>query len=389
MAQGTDVHNEFDDERLTMLFQAALRKELGRSFAATLVVVLTIVMTMMLIRTLGQAARGSASPEDVVLLLGFAAMAHLPTMVTLSLFVAVVLTLGRMYRDSEMAVWFASGLSLGRTVRPVMGTAVPALAMVAVMVTIAWPWVNQKTLEVRERYNQRPDVARVAPGLFQPSSDGQRVFFVDRDSAESREARNVFILAQARSTESVTTALSGSVFEEGGDRFAVLQRGQRNEFNAATNERALARFETYRVLIDQSRVPAAQSLPPKALSTKQLLISRGPVNDGELAWRLGLCLGACNLTLLGLGLAPVNPRRGGNWNLVLALLSFIVYFNLVNLSQSWVAGGRLSLPAALGVLHGLAFVCALALIWWRDHATSWSWPAFPSQRLSAAPESRS
>jgi lipopolysaccharide export system permease protein len=385
MAQGVEVHNEFGDERLTMLFQGALRKELGRSFAATLVVVLTIVLTMMLIRTLGQAARGVASPQDVVLLLGFAAMAHLPTMITLSLFVAVVLTLGRMYRDSEMAVWFASGLSLGRMVRPVLGTAGPALVLVTVLVTVAWPWVNQQTLEVRERYNQRSDVARVAPGLFQSSSDGQRVFFIDRDSAESQQARNVFILAQARSTESVTTALSGTVLTEASDRFAVLERGQRNEFNAATGERALARFETYRVLIDQAQAPLTQSLPPKALSTPDLLVSRSPLNDGELAWRLGLCLGAGNLTLLGVGLAPVNPRRGGNWNLVLALLSFIVYFNLINLSQSWVAGGRLSLPAALWALHGLAFLCALALIWWRDHATSWSRSRLGSRQMSAVP----
>ena len=385
MAQGVEVHNEFGDERLTMLFQGALRKELGRSFAATLVVVLTIVLTMMLIRTLGQAARGVASPQDVVLLLGFAAMAHLPTMITLSLFVAVVLTLGRMYRDSEMAVWFSSGLSLGRMVRPVLGTAGPALVLVTVLVTVAWPWVNQQTLEVRERYNQRSDVARVAPGLFQSSSDGQRVFFIDRDSAESQQARNVFILAQARSTESITTALSGTVLTEASDRFAVLERGQRNEFNAATGERALARFETYRVLIDQAQAPLTQSLPPKALSTPDLLVLRNPLNDGELAWRLGMCLGAGNLTLLGMGLAPVNPRRGGNWNLVLALLSFIVYFNLINLSQSWVAGGRLSLPAALWALHGLAFLCALALIWWRDHATSWSRSRLGSRQMSAVP----
>ena len=79
-----------------MLFHSSLRQELARSLAATVLVLLTIVMTMMLIRTLGQAARGTASPQDVVLLLGFAAMAHLPTMISLSLYVAVVLTLGRM-----------------------------------------------------------------------------------------------------------------------------------------------------------------------------------------------------------------------------------------------------------------------------------------------------
>ena len=357
-----------------MLFQAALRKELGRSFAATLVVVLTIVLTMMLIRTLGQAARGTASPQDVVLLLGFAALAHLPTMLSLSLYVAVVLTLGRMYRDSEMAVWFSSGLSLARTARPVLWTGAPALLMVAIMITVAWPWVNRQTIELRERFDRRSDVSRVAPGLFQSSSDGQRVFFIDRDSAESRQARNVFILSKLRDTESVTTALSGRVVSEGSDRYVVLDRGQRNEFNEATGERALARFDAYRVLIDDSQAPTTQSLPPKAQSTLDLLRKRTAPGDGELSWRLGILLGAVNLLLLGIGLSAVNPRRAGNWNLALALLAFVVYSNLINLTQSWVAGRRMTLELALLWLHGSALTCALMLIWWRDHAATWAWP---------------
>ncbi|MFM8768133.1 MAG: LPS export ABC transporter permease LptF [Rubrivivax sp.] len=355
-----------------MLFQAALRRELGRSFAATLVVVLTIVLTMMLIRTLGQAARGTASAQDVVLLLGFAAMAHLPTMISLSLFVAVVLTLGRMYRDSEMVVWFCSGVSLWRTARPVAVTALPALAAVALLMTLAWPWVNRQTLEVRERFDRRSDVARVAPGLFQTSSDGQRVFFIDRDSAESRQARNVFILAQSRGVESITTALSGTVVEEAADRYVVLDRGQRNESNESTGERAVARFETYRVLIDDNRAERGSLLPPKARSTWDLLRQRDAAGDGELAWRAGMIVGASNLLLLGLGLAHVNPRRASNWNLVFALLAFVVYFNLINLSQSWVSSRRLGLEAALLWLHGSALGMACALIWWRDHAAVWS-----------------
>ena len=81
-----------------------------------------------------------------------------------------------------------------------------------------------------------------------------------------------------------------------------------------------------------------------------------------------MLLAAFNLLLLGIGLSAANPRRASNWNLLFALLSFVVYFNLVNLSQSWVASGRLGAAAALVVLHGSIFGLALALLWWRDHA---------------------
>ena len=94
-----------------MLFDSSTRSELARSFGVTLVVILTIVLTSTLIRTLGQAAGGNVAPQDVVLLMGYATIAHLATMLILSLFIAVVLTLGRIYRESEMTIWFASGIA--------------------------------------------------------------------------------------------------------------------------------------------------------------------------------------------------------------------------------------------------------------------------------------
>jgi lipopolysaccharide export system permease protein len=85
-------------------------------------------------------------------------------------------------------------------------------------------------------------------------------------------------------------------------------------------------------------------------------------------WRFGLLLGAANLLVLGIGLAATNPRLASNWNLLFALLTFVVYYNLINLSQAWVAGGKVSMGR--GRVRGarLALALALALLWWRDHA---------------------
>jgi lipopolysaccharide export system permease protein len=353
-----------------MLFDSSLRKELARSFAATLVVILTIVITMMLIRTLGQAAIGAVSPQDVVLLLGYSALAHLPTMLSLSLFVAIVVSVGRMYRDSEMAIWFASGIGLARFVRPVVWTAVPVLVVVALLLLLVWPWVNRQSTDLRDRYQQRSDLARVTPGVFQSSADGKRVFFVERESTDGINARNVFILTQVKETESITSAHRGRLEDEGEDRYLVLENGQRNERNSQSGEYALSSFESYRVLADEKRVQRAQRQPPKAMGTIELVRSGDPRAQAELTWRFGMLLAAANLLLLGLGLAASNPRRPSNWNLVFALLAFIVYFNLVNLSQGWVGAGRMGMGTALLAFHGGALAIGWLLLWWRDHGTT-------------------
>ena len=350
-----------------MLFDSTLRRDLARSFGATLVVILTIVLTMMLIRTLGQAALGKVSPQDVVLLLGYTALGHLPTMLALSLFISVVATLGRMYRDSEMVIWFASGVGLTRFARPVIRTAWPVLLVVGLLSLFVWPWVNQRSAELKVRFENRSDLSRVAPGSFQTSSDGTRTFFIDRDPVNASTGRNVFILTQTEKAESVTTAQSGRIDWRGDERFLLLDRGQRNDQNLVSKERTVSRFEAYAVSAgERMRDPNAQ-LPPKARSTLELLRLPSNAFQGELAWRLGLLLGAANLLLLGIGLAYANPRRASNWNLLFALLSFVVYYNLINLSQSWVAGGKVGLGTALLMSHGSAFLVALGLIWWRDH----------------------
>lgn len=365
-----------------MVFDSTVRKELARGFGATLVIILTIVLTNALIRSVGQAASGAVAPQDVVLLLGYVTLGQLPTLLALSLFVAVVVALSRMYRESEMIIWFASGVAIGRFVRPVLRTAWPVLLVVALLVFFVWPWGNRASLELRERYQQRGDLSRVTPGVFQTSSDGSRVFFVERESLDGVNARNVFILTRSGNTESVTTARAGRLERAGDDRFLVLERGQRNSADLASGDRVLASFERYRLLADERAARAADQKAPRTVSTADLLAAPTARHQGELAWRIGLVLGAANLLLLGIALAASQPRRASNWNLLFALLAFVVYYNLINLTQAWVASGRLGLGTSLVALHGAVFGLALLLLWWRDHAAVTHWPN-PVRRRAA------
>ncbi|HZE91033.1 MAG TPA: LPS export ABC transporter permease LptF [Rhizobacter sp.] len=352
-----------------MLFDSSLRKDLSRTFGATLVVILTIVLTIMLIRTLGQAASGRISPQDMVLLLGYFALAYLPTLLSLSLFISIVATLGRMYRDSEMAIWFSSGVGLSRFVKPVLRMSWPVLLVVALLVMFVWPWVNQQSTEMIERFARRSDLSRVVPGQFQTSRDGQRVFFIERATDDGRKARNVFILTRKGNSESVTSARSGHIDTSTDTSFLILDQGQRNEQNTLTDEKTIARFESYQVQAGERVREGVESLPPKTRRTVDLLVTPEAPALGELTWRLGIALGACNMLLLAIGLSASQPRRASNWNLLFALLAFVVYFNLINLTTAWVGGSKVGMGTALVLTHGLAFALALGLIWWRDHGT--------------------
>src|SRR5664280_1548419 len=286
-----------------MLFDSTLRRELARNFGGTLVVILTIVLTIMFIRTLGQAALGRISPQDVVLLLVYIGLGHLPTMLALSLFIAIVATLSRMYHSSEMTIWFASGVSLTRFVRPVLRTSWPVLLVIALLALFAWPWQNRRSAELRDEYDRRSDLSRIAPGQFQTSADGQRTFFFEGSANDTATGRNVLIVDSKGGVESLTTAKSGHIEAEGAGHFVVLDKGQRNEQNTQSGEKTLSRFDTYRSQVGDRATAAAVGPAPRARSTGELWREPTPANLGELVWRVGLVFAGANVMLLGIGMS--------------------------------------------------------------------------------------
>jgi lipopolysaccharide export system permease protein len=330
-----------------MLFDSTLRRELARNFGGTLVVILTIVLTILFISTLGQAAVGRVDPQDVALLLAYIALGNLPTMLALSLFVAVVATLSRMYRASEMTIWFASGVSLQRFVRAGAADELAGAARDRRLALFVWPWQNERSAELKDVFERRSDLSRVAPGQFQSSGDGQRTFFFEGAASDTTSGRNVLIVASRGSVEAVTTARSGRIDAPATGRFIVLDQGQRNEQDASNGEKTLSRFESFRSLAGERWSIRARSCRRRRGRRCSCCASRAPSTTASSAWRLGLVLAAANMLLLGIGMSASNPRHASNWNLLFALLGFFAYYNFINLTQAWVGAGRLGLGAAL------------------------------------------
>ena len=359
-----------------MLFQSSMRKELARSFGATLVVLITIIMTIVLIRTLGQAASGSISPQDVMLIMAYSALGRMPTIVTLSLFIAMVSTLSRMYRESEMVVWFASGRGLSAFLSPLFRFAWPMLIVIALSALFVWPWSNQKTVEMKTRYDQRSDLDRIAPGQFQESSGGNRVFFIDRDSEGRAGSSNIFIAATDKGKSAITTARSGRVEDRDGAQMLILENGQRLEHPTGKSALKISEFEEYGVSTGRaSKIgPGAQEI--KAVSTRNLIKSPSLPRMGELSWRLGLVFSAINFVVLALALAAVNPRAGRSTNLIFVIFTFVLYSNLTSMGQSWISTGRVSFGVLLLTLHGGVLVLSLAWLAKRHLNLGWKdlWP---------------
>jgi lipopolysaccharide export system permease protein len=335
------------------------------------------------VRTLSLASRGTVNPEDILMVMGYAVIGYMPLLLTLSLFIAIVGTLSRMYRDSETVIWFGAGRGLSAFLGPLFRFAWPILLVVTVLALVVWPWANGQTEQLKDRYGRRGDLERVAPGQFQESASGTRVFFLDKDTPDNKSGKNIFIATNEHGRETVTAAKSGKVVDIGPNQFLLLGNGQRLEApSTGPREIRISEFEEYAAKVGSTDPAARDNVPAKAKSTLTLIGDPTRVNLGELGWRLGLAFAAINFIVIAVIVSNVNPRAGRSGNLIFALFAFVVYYNLVNIGQSWVSTGRASFAGFTLALHG--GVLLGSVLWLAKQHNNWGLRTLLRRRRSAA-----
>ena len=354
-----------------MIHQRAAIREFTHTASGVFVALFAILMTTQLIRLLGDAAGGRLASEAVVALLGFRAIIYLPVLLSLTVFVAVLLTLSRWYRDSEMVVWLSSGLSLADWIRPVLRFALPPTLVIALLSLLLVPWAHDRSDSYRRNMDQRDDVARVSPGAFNESAAADRVFFVESVAGKDGVVKNVFISSIQQGRLGVMATAEGHTeTRPSGDRFMVLERGRRYEGMAGSAEYRVMEFDRYSVRIE-TREARGLDDSPRMRTLWTLLREPDRPNLAELLWRLGLPLTALNLAVLAIPLAFVNPRAGRTNNLLFALLTYMIYSNLLSISQAWVAQGKLAFGVGVWAVHVGMFVLLVVLFYRRQNPLAW------------------
>jgi lipopolysaccharide export system permease protein len=343
-----------------MLFHSSIRNELARTFGATLVILISVVMTTTVIRTLGEATRGIFNPTDVMIVMGYSLLSQLPAILSFSLFLAIVSVLTRMYRDSEMVIWLGSGRGLASLIRPLLRFAWPVFVLILTLALLVLPWAFSQIEDLRDKYQKRSDVSRVEPGQFQESANGDKVFFIDKDSSNKEQGINVFMVTRERGIETVTSANRGTVQVNEGQKRLVLENGQRVEIALGSRESNFSTFERYTIKLGFDAPSARNFVPASTLSTIDLLASPLPLHRGELVWRAGFFLAALNVIFLGLAVSGFNPRVGRASNLVFAFMAYLAYFNMLALGKNWVETEQM--PASLLLLYLHGGVLALSLL---------------------------
>jgi lipopolysaccharide export system permease protein len=328
-----------------------LRESMLREFRATgwivFATLLTIVVVVSLVRTLGRAAAGIADVELVVPLIVFSTISSLPLILVLTGFLAVLLSLSRSWRDSELVVWFASGLDLRRLYRVVFVFLLPIVILCTLTTNFVVPWSVSQSETLRSRFDSRPDLSRVNPGQFREGQSQDRIIFIERNDPDSEGLGRVLVFSRSNqeSLEKVLVAEDGQFeIDAAGDTWVSLMNGSQTEFGvdpvALGSGVGHMTFDRYRFRVDAAPASDAKMLSVRSLYTDDLLRKGDSVSMGEFSYRIGLPLFMLIFGLMAVPLSIARKRARGAQGIMLGLLIGLISNNLLIFTQAQIMRGR-------------------------------------------------
>jgi lipopolysaccharide export system permease protein len=318
-----------------------LLSEAAKVFSAIVAILVLVVASMLFLRTLEEVNVGALSAHLVINFLAFQVIRDMPNLLPPAFFLALLVSLSRFSRDSELIAMSACGIGPSRVFRALLILAVPVALITAWISLVLQPWAAAGIHQIRmQQKEQAAQIAGLQPGRFYLEQGGELVLYIG-DIDRGQSLGDVFILDRREEAARLVVSKDGRhrIEEETGDHIVTLSSGYRFDGDPGSAAFMIGEFEEYRIRIRSSG--AAQGVISKRSTTPSLdLLASAELPDrAELEHRLAAPLAILVLTIVAIPLVALSPRQRSSGRLFLAFLAYFSFFNLQRLAENWLATG--------------------------------------------------
>ena len=346
-----------------MIIERYLGREVLRTCAAVLAVLVLIYGADRFTRILSDAAAGAVSPGLIVRILALKLVEKLPVFLPLALYLAVLVSLGRLYRDSEVVAFGAGGIGLWRLSRGLFAVVAGCSLAGAALSLFVSPGAASMRGALLEEARHQAESRMFVPGRFKEFGGGDQVIYVEAVDAESGRMSDVFVRVRKPHRQYVLVA--GAAWQEvrpgSGVRYMVLEDGWRYVGLPGEAAFSVTRFERHAVRIEAQPREAFAS-GRKMLATAALIASGDPGHRAELQRRISAAVSIVVLGMLAVPLARTTPREGRYAKLFLAVVVYFIYSNAISIAENLAERG--AAPGFVGAwpVHAAMALVVLALL---------------------------
>ncbi len=327
--------------------QRYVLREVIQTWLAVTGVLVAILVSNQLSRVLGQAADNQYGRHVVFDLIALGAVMNLSVIVPVGLLLAVVLTLGRMYHDSEMAALQACGFGPARLLAPLLCFAAVIAVGLGWLSFFQVPRADQQVQLLRQSALKEAQVGQLDGGRFRSFSGGDAVFYAERVDREG-VLHNVFVRRETEGRIEVALADTATYSKAAADgmHFVTLFNGRRYEGVAGRSDFRVIDFGEHGIPIAAPGDPVGTS-DPDTKPSRELFVAPSASDIAQIQSRTSSPLMALVLTLVAVPLSRLRPRQGRYARVGFAIVLYFVYSNLLSAAKVWLERGQLS--PAIGV----------------------------------------
>ncbi len=330
-----------------------------------------IYVSNRLIRFFSDSESGGLPTAAIPQLLALKSLSNLMMLLPLAFFIAVLIALGRLYKDNEMMALAACGVGVGRLRRTILWLAFGFAGVVAALSLYAGPLAEELSYRIQDRVKADVDVTSIAAGRFRELHSGQMIFYVESMNDDHKTMQNVFVQTRRKGILNVITAARGrqQLDPRSGDTYLILEDGYRYEGQPGDPQYKIIHFATHGILLEEQQItPTARKVV--ASSTPALWGKSGSYEKAELQWRIAMPLATILLAALAVPLSRSGPRQGRFAKLFLAVVIYAIYMNFLAVARSWVEHGVISANWGLWWVHG-ALLAVIVVLMVRQTGAPW------------------
>lgn len=334
-------------------------REVTLVFLAIIVVLILIVASLMFLRTLEEVNVGGLGVEVVLRFMRLQLMRDTSSLLPPAFFLAMLVTLSRLSRDSELIAMNACGVGPLRIYRTLLLLSIPVALITAWFALVLQPQAAAGIQEIRlQQKEQATQVAGLQPGRFYVEEDGEVVVYIG-EIDRRKSLGDVFILDRRGGNTRLVVSDGGAhrIEEATGDHLVNLSSGHRFDGQPGSGAYLIGDFKEYQIRISGSGPTRRASTKRATTPTLDLLKSTDIADRVELEHRLAAPLAIFVLAMMAIPLVDISPRQRTSGRIVLALLAYFSFFNLQRLAESWFEAA--TTPAWLGSLWYQFAVLAL------------------------------
>ena len=297
--------------------------------------------------------------QELIPLINYNMIRDFPLIFSLSLFLAIILAVTQLYKNSEAIVMNSLGLGDKQFIiflRPLVAV---SFLILLLLTTSAVPWSKQQKYLIEEENKSASEFSFIKEGEFEEFKDGEIVFYASKsstpDSKTEQYMEEIFIYAKSNENSLIVLATEAIKFTDPETRhvYLRLRDGTRYQNMAGLDSKNILDFDQYDLQIISGDIQntVTQYAAIEGVNTLELFKGESPLVSAELQWRFSPPISLLILSILGILLGKASPRSGKSIGLLIGVIIFMLYNNGLLIAKNSVERGELNPIIGLWSVH--------------------------------------